>query len=288
MNKIKGLLLILILVLISGCQNNNKKTSSEIVTTFFPLQEMIQAIVSNEYQVQTLNVASYHDYEPSASDLKKIIDADVFIYNSLVSEPWVKDIIKNNPKLQVIEASTMIKLLEVNNYNSYELDPHTWLDLKNAQIITSYLNEELIKLYPEKETLFTNNTTTYLNQIKELDLKYETLFKNAKNKTFLASHLAFSYLALNYQLQQYAILGLDSELEPSLSKLEESIQIIKTNNITSIFLEENASSTLITNFSLEHHLTPYYLNTMETKPTNNLSYLEIMEINLETLAQVIK
>ena len=36
-----------------------------------------------------------HDYEPSAKDLAKITDADVFVYNSKELETWVPNVIEN-------------------------------------------------------------------------------------------------------------------------------------------------------------------------------------------------
>lgn len=64
---------------------------------FYPMYDFTKQVVGDEGEVELLIPAGTepHDYEPSAKDLAKITDADVFVYNSKELETWVPNVIEN-------------------------------------------------------------------------------------------------------------------------------------------------------------------------------------------------
>lgn len=89
-----------------------------------------------------------HDWEPSAKDMKKISNADVFVFNGIV-EGWAEQALASadNQKRVVVEASQGIDLMEGLPEEEEEhkdedhkeaadgkiLDPHVWLSPALAQ-----------------------------------------------------------------------------------------------------------------------------------------------------------
>src|SRR4051794_36253386 len=117
-------LLIIFLLMVSGCSNTastkSEKTSEEskklqIVTTFYPMYYFAQKVAGTSANVELLipNGAEPHDWEPSAKDMAKIQDADIFIYNSRYFESWTQKVLKsiNDSNLTVVEASKGIDLM---------------------------------------------------------------------------------------------------------------------------------------------------------------------------------
>ena len=91
MKKKIGMALISLLALVGlgACKDNqaaseNKDKKLQIVATFYPMYDFTKNIVGDAGEVSLLMpaVSEPHDYEPSAKDMAKITDADVFVYHN--------------------------------------------------------------------------------------------------------------------------------------------------------------------------------------------------------------
>lgn len=109
----------LLAVLLMACQQKatEKKETTEglnIVTTFYPMYNFTEKVVGDKGTISVLiDGEEPHDYEPSAKDVARIEEADIFIYNSVDMETWVESVLKNidKTKTKVIMASEGIELL---------------------------------------------------------------------------------------------------------------------------------------------------------------------------------
>ena len=80
--------------ILASCGNQqeaaNKKEKLQVMTTFYPMYDFTKEVVGDEGEVELLIPAGTdsHDYEPSAKDMAKIQNADVFVYNNENMETW--------------------------------------------------------------------------------------------------------------------------------------------------------------------------------------------------------
>lgn len=104
MKKKIGMALISLLALVGlgACKDNqaaseNKDKKLQIVATFYPMYDFTKNIVGDAGEVSLLMPAGSepHDYEPSAKDMAKITDADVFVYHNENMEAWVPSAVKS-------------------------------------------------------------------------------------------------------------------------------------------------------------------------------------------------
>ena len=114
MKKITALLLALLMLVgaLAGCgkQNDTNKTDKlSIVTTIFPEYDWVREILDDkadnaEVTMLLDNGVDLHSYQPTADDIVKISDCDLFIYVGGESEGWVDDALKNatNKNMKVI------------------------------------------------------------------------------------------------------------------------------------------------------------------------------------------
>lgn len=110
MKKVFAALLVLVLMmttLFSGAAlAENKKLS--IVTTIFPIYDWVRQIVGEDSSVEITmlldNGTDLHSYQPTAQDILKVSNADLFIYVGGESDEWVEDVLATaaNPKLVAI------------------------------------------------------------------------------------------------------------------------------------------------------------------------------------------
>lgn len=311
---IVGMLLILVVFTLTACgqtketEKSGKDDTIKVVTTFYPMYDFAKNVVGDAGEVELLIPAGTepHDYEPSAKDIAKITDADVFVYNSGELETWVKDVLENvdKNKVTVVEAAGSIDLMagaehddeEADDHDghdhNHELDPHVWLDPVLAQKEVEAIRDALVKKYPEQKEVFEKNSAAYLEKLADLDTEYKEAFANAQNKTFVTQHAAFGYLAKQYGLTQESIAGISPDQEPSPSRLAELKKYIEENNVPVIYFETSASSKVANTLAKETGVELAVLNPLEslTKKEQEAgeNYISVMKENLEALKKSIK
>jgi zinc transport system substrate-binding protein len=295
---------------VSGSESEDAgKDKIEVVATFYPMYEFTKEVVGDEGNVDLLIPAGTepHDFEPSAQQIAKIADADVFVYNSTDMEIFIDDL-KNavdTDQVKMIEAAKGITRLEGteaddhdhdhdhdhdedhSHDHSHEYDPHVWLSpalaMKEVQTIADGLSEK----YPDKKEIFTKNADAYIAQLKQLDQKFTDGLKDVENRTFVTQHAAFAYLADEYDLKQVSISGISPDQEPSPSRLAELKKFVEKNNTKVIYFEENASSKVAETLAKETGVELKVLNPLESLTSDQMeageTYISIMEQNLEAL-----
>lgn len=290
-----------------GNQQDQKATKNDklqVMTTFYPMYEFTKEVVGDKGEVELLIPAGTepHDYEPSAKDLAKIAESDVFVYNSPELETWVDNLTDtvDDKKTTVIEASKNISLMEGSEEeegeeghdHSHELDPHVWLDPVLAIKEVETIRDDLSKKYPDDKAAFEKNAEAYIKKLQDLDQQYQTAFADASNKTFVTQHAAFGYLAKQYGLTQEAIAGVSPDQEPSPARLSELKHYVDENQVSVIYFEENASSKVAETLSQETGVKLEVLNPLESLTDQQIkdgeSYLTVMEKNLSALKESIK
>ncbi|CAD5902877.1 metal ABC transporter substrate-binding protein [Carnobacterium maltaromaticum] len=308
----KGSLLIAslaILFIMVGCGNQEAtkdSTKLQIVTSFYPMYDFTQNVAGDNAEVSVLMKAGTepHDYEPSAKDIAKIADSDVFVYNSKEMETWVSSVLTNidTKKTVVVDASQGIDLLEGSHSDdeteaeheghSHAHDPHIWLDPVLAQKQVDTIKEGIIKADTKNKETYEKNALAYKEKLAALNEKFEMGLKNAENRTFVTQHAAFAYLANRYDLEQVAIAGLSPDQEPSPAKLAELNDFIKENNIKIIYFAETASPKIAKTVANETGAKLEVLSPIEgitqEEQEKGVDYIKVMEKNLEALEKAIK
>lgn len=301
---------IIILLMVSGCSNTastkNEKTSEEskklqIVTTFYPMYYFTKEVAGSSANVELLipNGAEPHDWEPTAKDMAKIQDADVFIYNSQYFELWTEKVLKsiNDSNLKVVEAASGIKLMDAlesedeeehgHSEHTSSKDPHVWLSPVLAQLEVNTIAKALEQADPKNKDQFQKNAEALNAELADLDHLYKETIDKAKKKEFVTQHAAFGYLAKQYGLTQIPIAGLSPDVEPTLGKLAELTELTKKKKVKIIYFEEMTSSKVAETLAKEIGAKTEVLNPLEgltkKEQEQGLDYLDVMKNNLESL-----
>ncbi|AND79055.1 zinc ABC transporter substrate-binding protein AdcA [Streptococcus pantholopis] len=270
-----------------------------LVTTFYPVHEFTKAVVGDEGKVTMLIKAGTepHDFEPTTKNVTTISDADVFVYLDENMETWVPDVKKSLDldKQTVIKATGDMLLMagseegeeEGHEGHSHAYDPHVWLSPKRAVTLVENIRDSLIKKYPDKSAVFTDNAAAYIEKLKSLDQDYTEALSQAKQTSFVTQHAAFGYLALDYGLEQIPITGVSAETEPSAKRLASLTKYVKKYDIKYIYFEENASSKVAKTLADEVGVKTQVLNPLESLSKKQIEagedYFSIMQANLKAL-----
>lgn len=298
-----------------GCSNDNVQDDSgnkkdeklDIVTTFYPMYDFTRNVAGEHSNVSALVQAGVepHEFEPTAKDIAKIEDADIFVYNGNEMETWVPSVLNSidTDKVTVVDASKDISL-DASPVNDFEieggeeeeeesaLDPHVWLNPVLAQEEVNAIEQGLVSVDKNNKSDYQENAAVYKDKLSDLDLEFHNALDNASNKEFVTQHAAFGYLAKEYGLTQIAIAGLSPEEEPSPAKLGQLQDYIEDNDIGVIYFEEVASpktaQTLADATGAKAEILSPIEGITKEEQDKGVDYIQTMKNNLDALKQVIK
>ena len=178
--------------------------------------------------------------------------------------------------------------------DSFEFDPHSWLNPLAFKAQIDVVLENLIIAFPQGEDSFKSNADAYKSELDVIDNKFENAFGSSgtcTDNTVIANHNAYSYMAYRYDLEFITIHGLDPEGEPSVEDIAKVVEEIEEKGLTVLFVEEYTNTDSLEGLkqqtlseSMPNGIEIKTLYTMEMPPKdNNDDYLSLMQKNLDNL-----
>ena len=331
MKKMTALLLALLMLVgvLAGCgkQNDNNKTDKlSIVTTIFPEYDWVKEILGDkadnaEITMLLDNGVDLHSYQPTADDIVKISDCDMFIYVGGESDGWVDDALKNatNKDMKVInllevlgdsvkEEETVEGMQEEEHDHEHEdadehedeeeveYDEHVWLSLKNAETLVAAISNTLQELDPDNKDTYAANTNAYIEKLASLDSKYQEAVDGATYKTVLfGDRFPFRYLVDDYGLSYYAAFaGCSAESEASfetVSFLAKKVDELKLPCVLTIEGAQHKIAETVVKNTTEKDQKILTMDSMQSTTSedvaNGTTYLSVMENNLSVLKEAL-
>lgn len=336
MKKITALLLALFMLVgaLAGCgkQNDTNQTDKlSIVTTIFPEYDWVREILGEkadnaEITMLLDNGVDLHSYQPTADDIVKISDCDLFIYVGGESDEWVEDALRNaaNRNMKVINLLEVlgdsVKTEEIvegmqeeehehedveehehedaeEHEHEEEADEHVWLSLKNAKMLVRVISKALQELDPDNKDTYAANADAYVKKLSALDAEYQAAVDAASNKTILfGDRFPFRYLVDDYGLRYYAaFVGCSAETEAgfeTISFLAKRVDELKLPCVLTIEgAQHKIAETVVRNTTAKNQrvLTMDSMQSTTSKDVKNgTTYLSVMEKNLSVLKEALR
>ena len=336
MKKITALLLALFMLVgaLAGCgkQNDTNQTDKlSIVTTIFPEYDWVREILGDkadnaEITMLLDNGVDLHSYQPTADDIVKISDCDLFIYVGGESDEWVEDALRNaaNRNMKVInllevlgdsvKTEEIVEGMQEEEYehedaeehehedaeeheHEEEADEHVWLSLKNAKMLVRVISKALQELDPDNKDIYAANADAYVKKLSALDTEYQAAVDAASNKTILfGDRFPFRYLVDDYGLRYYAaFVGCSAETEAgfeTISFLAKRVDELKLPCVLTIEgAQHKIAETVVRNTTAKNQrvLTMDSMQSTTSKDVKNgTTYLSVMEKNLSVLKEALR
>ncbi|MBR0463327.1 MAG: zinc ABC transporter substrate-binding protein [Clostridia bacterium] len=266
-----------------------------------------------------------HSYQPTAADMMKVATCDLFVYVGGESDDWVEDAFSEsvNPEMKVVNLVKAmgddIKTEEIvegmehehehdededeheheeehDHEHEAEADEHVWLSLRNARKLVMAITDALAEADPANAESYQGNAAAYDGLLSGLDAEYAAVREAADFDTVLfGDRFPFRYLVDDYGLNYYAAFsGCSAESEASFE--------------TVVFLagkvDELGLTTVLTIEGDNHRIAETIVGNTRTKDAkvlsldslqattgedvrNGVTYLGVMEANLEVLRQAL-
>lgn len=247
----KGIYLLIITILtlmITACSSATESTNTNsdatkpnlVVTTTF-LNDMVAVL---EEDVEAFNTELIipagedpHVYEPKASDLKVLTEADVTLYHGLNFEGRMADVLTDG--VSITEGFDTSNLEEMEQDKETVVDPHFWFNLDLYQQAFERVKDTLIKNNPEGENQYEANYEAYIEELNELDQYVSERIQEVpeKSRILVTPHDAFGYLSTAYDMEVHAPQGFSTDSEVSNNQIQKTADMIVDNNVKAIFVE---------------------------------------------------
>ena len=252
-------LFLVVFLATSGCTTPSGTGDREgmvIAVTLPPQAEMVREIGGDKVDVFVMMPpgSDPHTYEPGPALVGRAVEADLYITLGTGLLPIEDNLVSRlkavNPDLIVVDSSQGITRLmdhdERVNYgdgpespSEESPDPHIWLSLRNAVVMSENIRDAMIKADPAHEKEYRENCERYTARLRDLDQNISDTFSRNNPGIILVTHPAWEYFARDYHLDMVAI-GQNGK-EPTAKDIESLITLARSRGIRVVFSEAQES-----------------------------------------------
>ena len=260
-----------------------------IVTSFYPAYIMALNVAGDIDGVSVENMASsgagcLHDYALTASDMKKISRAHIFVVNGAGMESFLADVVSRNKSLSIINLSEGISTLEENG----SINPHVWVSIAGAIAQVQNLGRCLEGLDPSHAGEYHRHTDAYVTKLQALKDSMAGALAPYKGEPIVTFHEAFDYFARDFGFHIVSVIEREPGTQPSARELAHTIDIIKRDKVHMIFSEPQypaSAAHLVANETGAH---VYVLDPAVSGAAEKNAYIAIMEHNCAILKNALQ
>lgn len=243
-NTITAIIIFSTLLLTAACSSDsaaeqNDKPNLVVTTTF--INDMVSVLEdgADGFNTEMIIPAGEdpHIYEPKASDLRVLGNADLTLYHGLNFEGRLGDVLEEG--ISVTEGFNENSIKEMQEENETAADPHFWFDISLYKQAFTKVKDTLIEYNPKDSAVYEENFEAYIIELDELELFAASRISEIPedSRILVTPHDAFGYLADSYDLEVHAPQGFSTDSEVSNNQIQKTAELIIENNIKAVFAE---------------------------------------------------
>ena len=297
-------------------ENSEGGGSPKIVVTIFPIYDWVMNILGDnpagmDVTMLMQNGSDLHNYQPTADDIRKIADCDVFVCVGGESDKWVDDALKEavNTDMKVIrlmdvigsdlkveEAVEGMEAEEEGEEEEEEYDEHVWLSLRSAMKCVTALSEAIADKDSDNKALYLRNAADYSAQLSALDQEYASMVSSAQRHLLLfGDRFPFRYLTDDYDLAYYAAFkGCSAETEASFETVLFLAGKLKEEKLPAVMIIEGSDGKIADTIIRTAEVKDCGVLTLDSMQSvtrdrveKGAAYIDIMKQNLEILRKAL-
>jgi len=294
---------------LSGCTFNqsarqvNNTEKVKVAATIFPLYDIVKTVGGEKIDPILILPpgASPHTYEVSPSQINEVQGAKLFFTIGGEVDAWAKDIANVIDNVQIVELNELLQLKPFGSFNSNhvsldepvsgdtkaDMDPHTWLDPDNAEIMAEKIAVYLEEVDFINKDYYENNAQDFVANLKMKDQQWQDKMENLTKKDLVVFHDAWGYFADHFDLHIAGAFEPFSGKSPTPQYLINLQNIIKKDNITALFVEPQLSKEAINTFANDLKVKVDVLDPLGGIDERN-SYINMIDYNINNIYESLK
>ncbi|PID93426.1 MAG: zinc ABC transporter substrate-binding protein [Bacteroidetes bacterium] len=238
------LIFLLTFVGISSCHFSAEPPSQNrpvLSTTVRPVAFFMEKIAGEDFQINVMvpDGMAPVAYEPNAQELVALENSTLYFSLHALSfeRTMLPKIAKDHPQMELVNLTEGIEMIREEEAHDHHhgVDPHVWMSPKQAYTLAKNIHTALVKKFPEKEAMLTQNFQQLNREIEAMDHYLTQSLQKQLQRSFMIYHPALSYLARDYGLEQISI-EIEGK-EPSPNYLQKVIRLAKEKNMDKLFIQ---------------------------------------------------
>ena len=215
-------------------ENNSK---IQIISSNFASYDFLRAIIGDNSDIELSFLIGPgkdpHSYDPTAQDLIKIQNADLFVYIGGEIEKWAEKVLTSidtntTEKVCIADFVDTVEEKEIDgaeeeheNEEKSAYDEHIWTSPSNAIKMLEALEKEVEKIDSDNSKKYKENSEKYIAQIKDIDGKIQNIIDNkVRDRLIFGDKMPMQYFIDYYNLKVSAAFnGCSTEIDPSASTI---------------------------------------------------------------------
>lgn len=306
LSNVLGILLVLFLISCGGNGTGNGEKISKklkVVATTGMLYDAVIQVGDTLVEAQAIMGPGVdpHLYKATQGDLKKLRDADVIVYNGLLLEGKMGEILgKLGRTKPVIAAAESIpdSLLQASQIYEDAYDPHVWFDVRLWQMVVQEIALRLSRVDTANAGTYRSNAMKYINT---LDTLHDYAARKIQSippaqRVLVTAHDAFGYFGKAYNIDVEGLQGISTVSDFGLKDIADLTDLIIDRNVKAIFIETSVSDKAIKAVlsgcqGKGHDVViggKLYSDAMGEFGTYEGTYLGMVEHNVNTITEALK
>jgi len=229
---------------VKGGKKFEKSGKIQVVTSNFACYDFLRAVIGDSENIELVFIMGpgkdAHSYDPTAQDIVKIQDADLFVYVGGEMEQWSEKVLDSldNKNQRVVCIADFVDTIEEKEVDGAEeeeehdhehhhddgdegeehhhdeeeeeehhhheegaFDEHIWTSPENAIKMVNALEKQMEELDKDNAKKYKENAENYIAQIKEVDQKIQSVVDNKKrDRLVFADKMPMQYFIDYYGL----------------------------------------------------------------------------------------
>ncbi|TVS01308.1 MAG: manganese transporter [Phycisphaerales bacterium] len=219
--------------------------SIRVVATTGMIADAARAIAGDRAEVRALMGPGTdpHLYTPTRTDMQRVLNADIVLYNGLLLEGKMGDALDrartaDRRVVAVAEKIDPEHLLHPEELEG-EPDPHLWMDPVVWRLVVEAVRDVLIEADPDGADLYLANASAYL---AELDALHEYASRvlamvPEERRVLVTAHDAFGYFGERYAYRVLGVQGISTASEAGVRDVERLVSEVIDRGIPAVFAE---------------------------------------------------
>jgi ABC-type Zn uptake system ZnuABC Zn-binding protein ZnuA len=291
-------LLVALFLLLSGCSPPTAGSADGkivAVATTTQIADLLKNVAGDKVIIRVImkEGSNHHTFEPTTSDVKLLIDAQIIFENGVELDSWLDRLMESSGSTATrVVTSAGVDLLDLQHEGHVHAagDPHIWHSTTNAKIMVANIARGMAAFDPENSAFYEQNAQAYTAQLVDLATEIHTLLDPIpeERRKLVTSHEAFGYFAKEFDLRIVGTVVIASEsAEPSSRYVVQLVQKIRAEQVQVIFTETTIDPRLAEQIAQEAGVTiipNLYSDTLSEPGGEADTYIKMMRYNATVIA----
>ncbi len=206
-----------------------------------PVYQIILAITKDENDSILIIDPNFseHDYQLKKSDVESFSKADLVFYSDdnleIIFPKMIKKFSAEKKSYRLSEVSGL-KLLQKRD-GSKKLDPHIWLNPKNAIQIAEFMTQKICEIDHKNSQKYQKNLREFRNEVVETEKIIHSKLLGIQGLDYVIYHDGYQYFEDYFGVTPLKVMSREHSRDVSVKDVRELDMLTKSHQIKCIFGE---------------------------------------------------